>query len=78
MFDLTDRKSFDDLRLWLREVKAEIRSSKMPKIIIANKTDLVETGQKERAVSEKELVDFCVDHGLNFRETSAVTGTNVR
>ena len=53
MFDLTDRKSFEDLRLWLRGVKAEIRTTKMPKIIIANKLDLVETGQKERAVAEK-------------------------
>lgn len=46
MFDLTDRKSFEDLRLWLKEIKLEVKSSKMPKIIIANKIDLIETGQR--------------------------------
>lgn len=67
MFDMTESKSFQDLKMWLKEVKTEIKSSKIPKIIIANKYDLVESGQKERAVSEKEVVDFCVEHGLNFR-----------
>lgn len=59
MFDITDKKSFEDLRMWLRHIKQEIQD-KMPKIIIANKLDLVESGQKPRAVSEKEIVDFCV------------------
>jgi small GTP-binding protein len=45
MFDITERKSFEDLKLWLQEIKNEIRS-KMPKIIIANKFDLVESGQR--------------------------------
>lgn len=78
MFDMTERKSFQDLKVWLSEIKNEIKTSKIPKIIIANKYDLVESGQRERAVSEKELVDFCVEHSLDFRETSAVTGHNVR
>lgn len=52
MFDITERKSFEDLRMWLKQIKQEIQD-KMPKIIIANKFDLVESGQKARAVSEK-------------------------
>ena len=47
-------------------------------MIIANKLDLVESGQKKRAVQEKELIDFCVEHNLSFKETSAKTGYNVR
>lgn len=77
MFDITDRRSFEDLRLWLNEIKNEIKTH-MPKIIIANKCDLVESGQKARAVSEKEVVDFCVEHNLIFKETSAITGLNVK
>jgi|JI10StandDraft_1071094.scaffolds.fasta_scaffold2452040_1 GTPase SAR1 family protein len=50
MFDITERKSFEDLRMWLKQIKQEIQD-KMPKIIIANKLDLVESGQKARAVS---------------------------
>ena len=47
-------------------------------MIIANKMDLVESGQKKRAVSEKEIIDFCVEQNLSFKETSAKTGYNVR
>jgi GTPase SAR1 family protein len=46
MFDLTDSKSFQDLKMWLKEIKHEIKKSKIPKIIIANKYDLIESGQK--------------------------------
>lgn len=52
MFDITERKSFEDLKVWLNEIKKEIKD-KLPKMIIANKIDLVESGQKKRAVSEK-------------------------
>lgn len=38
--------------MWLAEIKDQIRD-KMPKMIIANKMDLVESGQRERVVSEK-------------------------
>lgn len=47
-------------------------------MIIANKQDLVESGEKVRVVSEKEIVDFCVEHNLTYKETSALTGLNVR
>lgn len=77
MFDITERKSFEDLKMWLAQIKQQIKD-KMPKIIIANKLDLVDSGQKARAVSEKEIVDFCVEHNLSFKETSAKTGHNVR
>jgi len=50
MFDITERKSFEDLKVWLNEIKKEIKD-KLPKMIIANKIDLVESGQKKRAVS---------------------------
>lgn len=45
--------------------------------LVANKIDLVESGEKARAVSESELTDFCVKEGLGFKETSAITGHNV-
>lgn len=32
--------------MWLKEIKEEVKNSKLPKIIIANKYDLVESGQK--------------------------------
>ena len=46
MFDITERKSFEDLRMWLKQIKQEIQD-KMPKIIIANKLDLVESPKRK-------------------------------
>ena len=40
MFDVTDRRSFEDLKMWLDQIKDEIKD-KLPKLIIANKVDLV-------------------------------------
>ena len=63
--------------MWLKQIKEEIKD-RMPKIILANKCDLVDSGQKPRAVSQQEIVDFCVEHNLSFKETSAKTGKNVK
>jgi len=43
IFDITNRKSFEDLKMWLHEIKDQIKD-RMPKMIIANKQDLVESG----------------------------------
>jgi GTPase SAR1 family protein len=43
MFDLTDRKSFIDLKNWIEELKKVI-STRLQKILLANKYDLVESG----------------------------------
>ena len=76
MFDLTDAGSFQSLEHWVRELDRK-GDSKLQKIIIANKLDLVESGEKERKVSEKQILDFCMKHSLSFQETSAFTGENI-
>ena len=76
MFDLTNEESFANLEGWLKEI--EKRSSrKMCKIIVGNKLDLVESGEKERKVAEKDILDFCLRHSLTFKYSSALTGINV-
>lgn len=52
MFDLTDAQSFYNLEVWLREIDKK-STPRMQKLIIGNKMDLVESGEKERQVSEK-------------------------
>lgn len=65
MFDLTDAGSFSSLEHWVRELDRR-GDPKLQKVIIANKLDLVESGERERKVSEQEIVDFCMKHSLSF------------
>ena len=50
IFDLTDSESFTNLEGWLKEIEKKA-NPKLQKLIIANKIDLVESGEKERQVA---------------------------
>ena len=76
MFDVTDRKTFEHLKDWNEEVNVRT-GSKMQKIVIGNKVDLVETGQRKREVLESEITDFCVENSITYMITSAITGSNI-
>ncbi len=45
MFDVTDKKTFNNMKSWLEELNKR-SGSKMARIILANKIDLVSTGEK--------------------------------
>ncbi|XP_074642522.1 ras-related protein Rab-5A-like [Tubulanus polymorphus] len=72
VYDITDRKSFQKAKEWVREVQRLAN----PDIIIAlagNKSDLKE----QRVVSYEEAKQYASGHGFIFLETSAKFGTNV-
>lgn len=77
MFDVTDRKSFTDLKMWMEEIRTVV-GNKLIKILLANKNDLAESGEKEKQVTEQEIIDFCLENDLEFKYTSALTGFNVK
>ncbi|OHT15916.1 small GTP-binding protein [Tritrichomonas foetus] len=72
VFDLTDRKSFDDLNQWLSDVHAHCDTNAVV-TLIGNKSDL----EDSRKVSESEASSFAELHQLNYLETSALGGDNV-
>ncbi len=47
-------------------------------MLIANKLDLIESGEKPRMVSESEIIDFCLKHSVAYKYTSAVSGFNIQ
>jgi GTPase SAR1 family protein len=47
-------------------------------VVVANKMDLVESGEKERKVPEKDIVDLCLRHSVTYKCASALTGLNVQ
>ncbi|RMG25559.1 MAG: GTP-binding protein [Methanobacteriota archaeon] len=86
VFDITDRKSFDDLDGFLEEFLNEISYShemKVPIIVLGNKVDLIQNGEKQAAVSEEEIekkveaLSLRTGNPIKFYYTSAKTGENI-
>ncbi|EAX88661.1 small GTP-binding protein, putative [Trichomonas vaginalis G3] len=73
VFDLTDKQSFEDINHWLSDVR-QLCDPRASIMLVANKSDLA----AERLVSVAELQNYASNHNLEFIETSAYTGANVR
>lgn len=80
VFDLTNKKSYDNVLDWFNEIDNFLETKELPIIIIGNKSDL----EKERVVSYQEGVDMTnslSEKGLtniSYIETSALTGENIQ
>ena len=74
VYSINDRKTFEDLDNWLKELKKE--SNPNAKIIlIGNKVDL----ESERLISSEEAEKYAKDFDfISFFETSAKTGFNAK
>ena len=73
VFDITERKTFDDINMWLNDVHA-LCDPTATVILIGNKADLGDN----RTVTLAEAEQFAQQHQLTYLETSALNGTNVR
>jgi small GTP-binding protein len=73
VFDLTERKSFDDLSSWVLDIRALCPPNAVVQLI-GNKAD-----QKfHRSVPIHEAENFASRHRLSYIETSAKIGENVK
>ena len=69
MFDLNNRKSFDNLEYWMEQIK--INTLEQPHILlIGNKNDL------ESKVTSKEIDDFCCKYNLLYYQISVFKISN--
>ena len=66
VYDITDRKSFDNLNSWLIEIEKN-GNRNVYKLLIGNKSDLEDL----RKVSKEEGKEFAQINGMEFFETSA-------
>ena len=76
LYDITDRKSFDNVSIWVDSIKEAIEGneSKYAIILIGNKLDLVEEEKKEREVTEEEAKEACETYKMIWGgETSTKT-----
>ena len=70
VFDVTDRKSFDDLNNWLQSINNE--TNKVSIILFGNKCDL-----SNRLVSKEEAENLAKKNNIPYIETSAKLKTNI-
>ncbi|KAJ8290210.1 hypothetical protein GJAV_G00009970 [Gymnothorax javanicus] len=73
VFDLTNRKSFEHVRDWHREVIEHVLPHHMVFILIGHKSDLA----RERKVSREEAERLAAALGVRYEETSAKSNSNV-
>ena len=69
IYDITNRKSFDDVESWLDSIIENLSSWKTEKYIITllgNKLELVENYEKVRQIEEEEARKLCEDKGINW------------
>lgn len=73
VFDIANRSSFENLNGWLEEAREGSNGQKLVFVLVGNKSDL----ELKRAVSKEEAWQYAHEHGMDYIETSAISGTNV-
>ena len=73
VFDLSERKTFDQVNMWLNEVHSLCDPNAIC-ILVGNKSDLVDS----RIISVSEAETYAQRRNLTYLETSALSGENVR
>uniref|UniRef100_A0A672YMF1 small monomeric GTPase n=1 Tax=Sphaeramia orbicularis TaxID=375764 RepID=A0A672YMF1_9TELE len=72
VYDITNEKSFDNIRNWIRNIE-EHASSDVERMILGNKCDM----NDKRQVSKEKGEKLAIDYGIKFLETSAKSSINV-
>mmetsp|Transcript_9136 Transcript_9136/g.14051 ORF Transcript_9136/g.14051 Transcript_9136/m.14051 type:complete len:217 (-) Transcript_9136:276-926(-) len=77
VYDIADRKSFDDLDDWrtkfMNQASIENRED-YPFLLLGNKSDL----EQQRQVQRSDGQSYAQSNSMKFYETSAKTGDNIR
>jgi small GTP-binding protein len=73
VFDLTEKRTFEDLGMWKQDFEKENSLSGAIIILVGNKCDLAQDVE----VSEEEARSWADDHGMQYFEVSAMTGEGI-
>lgn len=73
VFDITNRKSFENIKEWKNEVTKNINQE--PEfILVGNKSDL----SNERKITISEILEFAENNNMKYYETSAKNNINIK
>jgi small GTP-binding protein len=73
VFDITNRKTFESVSTWLKELRQMAADPEPVVMLVGNKADLA----SNRQVTTSEAKTFAEDNDMFFFETSALTASNV-
>ena len=71
-FDITKRKTFENVLLWLKEIREN--SEAMPMVLFGNKCDL----EEKRQVKKEEAENLAAKNNMIYFETSAKENINIK
>lgn len=78
VFDLTNPISFEQLKFWYDQLLEHAEGSKIPKILVGSKSDLLDSSPKDKIIQEEVIQDFIKEKELDgFFKTSALKNCNV-
>lgn len=78
-FDLTQRKSFENVLTWINSIYRLSPDSSLPKVLVGNKVDLADAEDgAQRMVLRSEAMKIANEHGIIYYETSAKENINVQ
>ena len=74
MYDITDRKSFDNVEMWINSIRESIDShnSKCVVFLIGNKLDLIGEEGRDRQVTEEEAKDACEKFNMKWGKEMSI------
>ena len=73
IYNICDRKSFERINFWLKELKENNRIDELFICLVGNKIDL----EDKRIISTAEGETFAKDNNIHFFEVSAKTGKGI-
>ena len=78
VFDLTNRKSFENVRVWIDSIYRHSSDTFLPKVLVGNKVDLADANSQEhRAVMKSEALKLASEHDISYFETFAKENLNI-
>ena len=78
VFDLTNPMSFEQLKFWYDQLLEHADGSRIPKILVGSKSDLLDSTPRNMILQEEVINDYVKEKEMDgFFKTSALNNLNV-
>ena len=72
VFDVTDQKSFEKIKEWMSQIKANTQADQIGRVLLGNKCDI-----EPRTISKNDGEELGKELGIEYYETSAMKGDGI-
>lgn len=72
VFDVTDQKSFEKIKEWMSQIKANTKADQIGLVLLGNKCDI-----EPRTISKNDGEELGKELGIEYYETSAMKGDGI-